>query len=146
MISGNVWGYDISLFNVFNEEEILLEPERKYYIENHFPEVNDLIYVICQVKDTPLVLENNIDNSLIFNSNTGKKFKLVCKLGTNVKMVEVYTDDSIFVLKQKLNLDKERKFVFKGISYSINSVFTFEEIGIKEDNIKINFVTQARAG
>ena len=70
----------------------------------------------------------------------------MCKLGTNVKMVEVYTDDSIFVLKQKLNLDKERKFVFKGISYSINSVFTFEEIGIKEDNIKINFVTQARAG
>ena len=70
----------------------------------------------------------------------------MCKLGTNVKMVEVYTDDSIFVLKQKLNLDKERKFVFKGISYSINSVFTFEEIGIKENNIKINFVTQARAG
>ena len=70
----------------------------------------------------------------------------MCKLGTNVKMVEVYTDDSIFVLKQKLNLDKERKFVFKGISYSINSVFTFEEIGIEKDNIIINFVAPSRAG
>ena len=70
----------------------------------------------------------------------------MCKLGTNVKMVEVYTDDSIFVLKQKLNLDKERKLVFKGISYSINSVFTFEEIGIEKDNIIINFVAPSRAG
>ena len=61
-------------------------------------------------------------------------------------MVEVYTDDSIFVLKQKLNLDKERKLVFKGISYSINSVFTFEEIGIEKDNIIINFVAPSRAG
>ena len=61
-------------------------------------------------------------------------------------MVEVYTDDSIFVLKQKLNLDKERKLVFKGISYSINSVFTFEEIGIEKDNIIINFVAPSIAG
>ena len=29
----DLWGYDITLFNVFNEREILLEPERKYIIE-----------------------------------------------------------------------------------------------------------------
>ena len=147
MISGKVWGYDISLFNVFNEEEILLEPERKYYIENHFPEVNDLIYVICQVKDTPLVLENdinNIDNSLILNSNTGKRIKLMCKLGSQkTKMVEVFTGNPINVFKQKLNiLDEATKFCFKGITYSINSNLTFEEIGLKEDT-KIFFINQA---
>ena len=59
-ISGKVWGYDITLFNVFKENEVLLEPERKYYIDNHFPEQNDLIYVFCQVKDTPIVLEDII--------------------------------------------------------------------------------------
>ena len=147
MISGKVWGYDISLFNVFNEEEILLEPERKYYIENHFPEVNDLIYVICQVKDTPLVLENdinNIDSSLILNSNTGKRIKLICKLGSQkTKMVEVFTGNPINVFKQKLNiLDEATKFCFKGIMYSINSNLTFEEIGLKEDT-KIFFINQA---
>ena len=30
----NLWGYDITLFNVYGEKEILLEPERKYIIED----------------------------------------------------------------------------------------------------------------
>ena len=30
----NLWGYNITLFNVYGEEEILLEPERKYIIED----------------------------------------------------------------------------------------------------------------
>ena len=32
---GDIWGYDITLFNVYNEEEILLEPV--------YPPVNDII-------------------------------------------------------------------------------------------------------
>ena len=39
---GDIWGYDISLFNVFNEEEILLEPERKFIVEQVYPPVNDI--------------------------------------------------------------------------------------------------------
>jgi len=49
-LGGKVWGYDITLFNVFNESEILLEPERKYYIENHFPEINDIILLYAKLK------------------------------------------------------------------------------------------------
>lgn len=36
-LSGDIWGYDISLFNVCGEEEILLEPERKLIVEESLP-------------------------------------------------------------------------------------------------------------
>ena len=29
---GNAWGYDISLFNIYGEEDILLDPERKFEV------------------------------------------------------------------------------------------------------------------
>ena len=31
-LSGDVWGYDIELFNYYHEKEILLEPERKFIV------------------------------------------------------------------------------------------------------------------
>ena len=53
----NAWGYNIKLFNAYNEEEILVEPERKIKIKDVLPKVNNIIYVTCKVIDTPLVLE-----------------------------------------------------------------------------------------
>ena len=40
ILTGDIWGYDISLFNYYMENEILLEPERKIYIEHVQPEIN----------------------------------------------------------------------------------------------------------
>ena len=57
-LGGDIWGYDISLFNFFREEEILLEPERKYEIIKVFPPLNDVIYVDCKILTTKLVLNN----------------------------------------------------------------------------------------
>ena len=57
-LSGSVWGYDITLFNICGEEEILLEPERKFIIKESLPEYNGIIYVRCSIEDTPIVLEN----------------------------------------------------------------------------------------
>jgi hypothetical protein len=54
--SGNNWGYDINLFNVFNEHEILLEPERVIQIKSIEPELNKIIRVRCKILDSPLVL------------------------------------------------------------------------------------------
>ena len=146
-MSGNVWGYDITLFNIYQEQEILLEPERKYYIENHFPEVNDIIYIMCQIKETPLVLENIIgDFSSVDFNDTGKKIKLSCYLGEyGMKVVEVFTRNYFKVLKEKLNLDKRSKFIFKGCTYSIMSVMTFEEIGLV-NNSSIFITNQAISG
>ena len=71
-LTGNVWGYDITLFNVYNEKEILLEPEREFFIKESLPPVNGIIYVRCKILDTSIVLGNNILNSDIeenFNIN-----------------------------------------------------------------------------
>ena len=56
-LSGNLWGYDIAVLSYYEkEEEILLEPERKYTIEEIFPNVNDIITIRGKMKDTPIVL------------------------------------------------------------------------------------------
>ena len=62
-ICGKVWGYDITVFNMFKEVEILLEPERKFFIDNvvpDIPNVNDIVNVTCEIIDTPIVL-NDLD-------------------------------------------------------------------------------------
>ena len=55
---GKVWGYDISLFNTYNETEILLEPERKFRVENLISDANDIIVVTCEIIDSPIVLND----------------------------------------------------------------------------------------
>ena len=57
VVSGNPWGYDISLFSGFPEEkEILLEPERKLKVTSVVRE-GQLITVHSEMLSTPLVLE-----------------------------------------------------------------------------------------
>ena len=57
VVSGNPWGYDISVFSDFpEEEEILLEPERKLRVTSIVRE-GQLITVNADMLDTPLVLE-----------------------------------------------------------------------------------------
>ena len=59
-ISGDIIGYDISLFSMYEDDhEILVEPERKYKIQTVY-EVNDVVNVICHILKTPLVLEDII--------------------------------------------------------------------------------------
>ena len=56
---GKISGYDISLFNSYNEEEILLEPERKFRIENVIPDYSSgIINVTCEILDSPNVLSD----------------------------------------------------------------------------------------
>ena len=53
---GKVWGYNITLFNYFIEEEILLEPERKFKVDEVLPPLNEIIHVRCEIEDSPIVL------------------------------------------------------------------------------------------
>ena len=57
-LTGKVWGYDITLFNYFGENEIILEPERKIIVDEVLPPVNDIIHIRCDIQDTPLILLN----------------------------------------------------------------------------------------
>ena len=53
----DLWGYDISLFNVCKEKEIILEPERKFLIEN-VRERNNITEVTLKLIDNPELLQN----------------------------------------------------------------------------------------
>ena len=64
-LSGDIWGYNIELFNFFHEKEILLEPERKFIVSNVLPPINEIININCNILKTDLILSD--DNNL--NSN-----------------------------------------------------------------------------
>ena len=72
-LTGKVWGYDITLFNYYNEKEILIEPERKYKIDEVIPPINDIIHIRCDIQDNPLILSENLDN--LINENKINKVK-----------------------------------------------------------------------
>ena len=58
-LCGNIWGYDISLFNEYLEEEIILEPEQESEIMNAIPpSKNDFIHVRCLIKSSPVILKD----------------------------------------------------------------------------------------
>lgn len=80
-ISGNVWGYEISLFNVCGENEILLEPERKLKITEKVYELNDIVFVECEMLDTPKVLDIV---KIIINYNDSK-YQLEISKSSNSK-------------------------------------------------------------
>ena len=72
-LCGDIWGYDITLFNYYKEEEILLEPERKFIISQIYPPVNEIIHVRCEIQNTPIVLNKirtNIENSSFQNKES----------------------------------------------------------------------------
>ena len=55
IIGDNLWGYDITLFNVYGEKEILLEPEKQYVVQN--VKKGKIIEVTCKVIDNPQILQ-----------------------------------------------------------------------------------------
>ena len=72
--------------------------------------------------------------------------RITCKLGArNIKVVEVSPDDPLHILLKKLNIcDKNTKFIFNGVTYSMGSIQTFREIGIMQDcRIAVNNQTIA---
>ena len=59
-LCGNIWGYDISLFNKLLEEQIILEPEQKSLIMNVVSPYynNNFIHVRCLIEKSPLILKD----------------------------------------------------------------------------------------
>ena len=108
LLGGDIWGYNISLFNYYGEEEILLEPERKYKVDNILPPVNEIIYVNCKILTTPLVLldtnnnnneENNINNNNDDNEKDDKLKELdikkcICNIDQEIKINDKYKNIS----------------------------------------------------
>ena len=65
-LSGDIWGYNIELFNCYQEAEILLEPERKFIITDVLPPLNGIISIRCDILKTDLILsDSKLDSNLI---------------------------------------------------------------------------------
>ena len=120
-LSGDFWGYDISFFNLYPEKEILLEPERKFLIDEVMP-MNDIIRVRCILEDTPIVLSEeyitlkykrssnlklfggkfiynnrNIISNIIYNN---KEYNF----GNDLMKFEIPTDEKDELIKIKINI------------------------------------------
>ena len=92
ILTGDIWGYDISLFNYYMENEILLEPERKIYIEHVQPEINKIINITCKVVDNPLIL-NGV--------NDPNKIAISYKIKEGNEKIKIF--DKQFVKNNKYN-------------------------------------------
>ena len=127
-LTGNVWGYDISLFNIFDENEILLEPERKFLIDEVKPEVNEIIDIRCEVLDTPLVLYDSSDPETITlrykidpSNNDTIKTRIFGK-----KFVENQSSSFLFWSSSKL------KIFYEDNEYKFSQYFEFKNIKRKK--------------
>jgi len=74
-LTGKIWGYDISLFNSYKEKEILIEPERKFKIDEIIPPINDIIHIRCDIQDSPLILDDELINKTIQKNIENKNKK-----------------------------------------------------------------------
>ena len=109
---GDVWGYDITLFNFYKEEEILLEPERKFVIDQIYPPLNEVIHVRCQIQKTPLVLyfknNENINNTFennFHNSSKDKNPHPIIVLAKEKKDKNTYMDINFKKNKSEISID-----------------------------------------
>ena len=82
---GDVWGYDITLFNYFNEEEILLEPEREFLVEQIYPPINEVIHIRCKVEKSPLVLSNDSYQNDNYNNKNINIIQSIASFNINTK-------------------------------------------------------------
>jgi len=98
---GDVWGYDIKLFNFFHENEILLEPERKFKVIDALPPVNDIIHVTCSIYKTPLILDNN--------NNTESDYNINADNSDNNNVIEEENKNDNFLNKYIIKIEMEAK-------------------------------------
>ena len=98
-LGGDIWGYNIEPFNYFYEKEIIMEPERKFVVDNVLPPVNGIINITCTILKTPLIKTNNFeDNKYIHNEINNnnddsiiKKYVIKFEMEAKIKEKDEYT-------------------------------------------------------
>ena len=100
-------GYDIKLFNYYNENEILLEPERKFKVIDALPPVNDIIHVTCSFYKTPLILDNNNNNEIDYNINTDHTDNIIEEENKNDKFLNKY----VIKIEMEAKIKKKEQYI-----------------------------------
>jgi hypothetical protein len=113
VLGGDIWGYDITLFNYFGEEEILLEPERKYVIDLVLPPINEIININCKMLKTPLPLDtNNLGNNSYDNIQEKKNNENnSIQNNENRTIINDFKTHCICKIQMEINVDEEYKLI-----------------------------------
>jgi len=127
-LGGDIWGYNIELFNCYNEKEILLEPERKFIIDNILPPINGIINITCTILNSNLILNDN------YNDKYYKESNIISK--SIIEDEEDYSNLNEFVTKfeMEVTINNENKYA-SGIgvlcnipSKNIKALITFNHL------------------
>ena len=125
---GKIWGYDITVFNKYKEEEILLEPERKFRIENVIPDSNDIINVTCEIIDSPIVLDDlKKGNEMVSNF----KYSPYCS------QIQAEKNPQMLMQKKKYLEDSEKVLNILRSIISQIEVYSFRYENVKAKNSSI---------
>jgi len=142
ILNGDLWGYDITLFNYYNEVEILLEPERKFIVEQIMPVINEIIYIICKIQNSPQVLNNiseskqiqihPIINQILPTQNKIPQFNMINSFNNNssVSNRNFFEDKNIGLINTNKNINI--KF------FHSNQINNFQDLNISSNNISSN--------
>ena len=142
---GDVWGYDIELFNFYNEPEILLEPGVSFIVENVLPSLNGIIYITCKVIN---IGENIIfqDKSLIKNEEKPISEEEIKKSKENLdKNNENYLTEVKKLRVEKENLQSELSKAQKIIKNLANNQIDNNELKnlkVENENLKNQLVNK----
>ena len=115
VLGGDIWGYDISLFNYFGEKEILLEPERKFVVDNVLPPLNEITHIHCKLLKTPLVLDNNNLTEKFYSQIQEDKSNIQeeknKEKNENISINNEFKTNCICKISMEANVNGESKFI-----------------------------------
>ena len=126
---GKIWGYDITVFNKYKEEEILLEPERKFRVENVIPDANGIINVTCEIIDCPIVLDDLKKGN--DNGNSNFKYSPYCS------QIRAQIDPQMLQQRKKHLEDSEKVLNILRSIISQIEVYSFRYEKVKAENSSI---------
>ena len=128
VLGGNIRGYDITLFNYFGENEILLEPESKYIIDNVLPPINEITYINCKILKSPLVLDNNnIVNNFYDKIQEEKKYENII-INNDIKINCICRIEFETKIKDKLEFISGMGFLCNISSKNMKALITYNHI------------------
>ena len=120
-IFGNIWGYDISLFNESKNEHIILEPESNCFLLNVIPpnkrSKKNIIHIQCKMEKNPLILKKlqngiiklsyliNKSNSRIFGQKFVENNKKFCNMIYDGEKYNLKEFCDFLTLKEERNIE-----------------------------------------
>ena len=120
---GNIYGYDISLFNLKMDDEIILEPEQKCIIIDAYP-LNNFIKITLKSKDYNNLLPNIFTYGINGNFDNSQLIKIVYSIPYHHNQRTIRIFGSKFVK----NNEKNCKIIYKEKEYKLATHFTVNDI------------------